>query len=76
MVFPRTPLYWAAITPSDTTDLGASMGLFVTVGGTVSFVGNGGTTVQITAPANFYLWADVRKVMATGTAATGIFLLR
>lgn len=73
---PNRPSYWAAVTPSDTTILPPSLGLYVTVGGAVAFVGNGGGTTTVTVPANFYLWGDVRQVLFTGTTATGIFQLR
>ena len=70
------PSYWAAVTKSDTTVLPKSVGLFVVGTGDVAFEGNGGTTVTLTAvPAFTYIWGDVRKVLSTGTSATGIFLL-
>ena len=75
-MFPRTPIYWAAVTPSDSATLPKGVGLYVTAGGDVAFEGNGGSAVTVTVPANFYLYADVRKVLATGTTATGIFQLR
>lgn len=67
--------YWAAVTPSDTASFdGPGVGLYVTVAGDVAFVGDGGVTVTVTAvAAKSYLWCDVRKVLATGTTATGIF---
>jgi hypothetical protein len=73
---PRAPQYWASVTPSDTATLGPCIGLFVTGTGNVTFLGNGGAAVTVTVPANFYLWGDIRQVLATGTTATGIFLLR
>ena len=72
------PSYWAAldVSSADTGDLPKSVGLYVTGAGDVAFVGNGGTTVTVTAvAAKSYLWCDVRKVLHTGTSATGLFLM-
>jgi hypothetical protein len=72
----RAPKYWQSVTPSDTATLGPCIGLFVTAAGNVAFLGEGGAAVIVTVPNNFYLWSEVRQVLATGTTATGIFLLR
>lgn len=70
---------WVDVVPSDTLDfvnqgLGRIVcdGLFVGVGGTVAFVLEDGTVVAITAAAGQYIYAPVRRVNLTGTAATGI----
>jgi hypothetical protein len=60
-----------AVTTSDTT-LQSYGGFLVSVGGTVSFQNVLGTTVQITAVAGYIYPISVHRIMATGTAATGI----
>jgi hypothetical protein len=72
----HVPTYWAAVTPSDSTALPPSVGLYVTGAGDVAFEGNGGASVVVTAvAAKSSIWADVRKVFSTGTTATGLFIL-
>ena len=73
----RVPSYWEAVTPDDGVDLSphAGVGLYVTGAGDVAVEFDGGAAVTVTVPANFYLWGRVRRVLATGTTATGIFSL-
>ena len=69
----------AAVTPSDTTDLGfVANGLWIGVAGTLKVdcaegpAGTPGrTTFATTVPAGFFPFKVIR-VYATGTAATGI----
>lgn len=63
-----------AITPSDTADLISPSYRFyvIGVGGTVTFMKFDGTTVQFTAVAGQRIDILAKRVMATGTAATGI----
>jgi hypothetical protein len=71
----------AAVTPSDSADLGfLAYGLWVGVGGTLkvdcanapaSSGAAGRTTFATTVPAGFFPF-KVLRVYATGTAATGI----
>lgn len=60
-----------AVTPSDATAV-LFDALFVGVAGTVTCLDRDGTSVQWTVPAGGYVLCQVTKVMATGTAATGI----
>ena len=71
---PRVPIYWEDVTPADgTTFPNPSVGLYVEGAGNLAFAGNGGGTVTLTAvAAKSYVWCDVRKVLSTGTTATGI----
>lgn len=70
---------WVDVTPSNTVSF-VNQGtgrlladaLFVSVGGTVSFVLEDDTVVQVTAAAGTYIFAPCKRVNATGTAATGI----
>jgi hypothetical protein len=70
---------WVAVTPNDSTNnVGAgntAIGLYVTSGGTVSWQDLSGTTITVSVPAYFYINCSVRRVLATGTGATGIFAL-
>ena len=71
---------WVAVTTSDTVDNvgtgNVAIGLYVTVGGTVTWIDVDGATVgPVTVPANFYINSSVARVKATGTAATGIYAL-
>jgi hypothetical protein len=70
------------VVPHDTTsNVGVdaddlAVGLYITVGGDVSFLPKNGSTVRtVTVPNNFYLVCSVRQVNATGTTATGIHAL-
>jgi hypothetical protein len=71
---------WIPVTTSDSADNvgtgNVAIGLYVTVGGTVSWVDYDGVTIgPVTVPSNFYINCSVTRVRATGTAATGIFAL-
>jgi hypothetical protein len=61
-----------AVTPSNSEDIdGFVVGIYVTVGGDISFETQGGTRT-ITVPDNFTLTCIVKRVNATNTTATGI----
>ena len=70
---------WNAVTPNNSTDNvgtgNVAIGLYVTVGGAVSFNDVNGTTITVSVPSNFYLNCSVSRVLSTGTTATGIFAL-
>ena len=64
------------VTPNDSTDLSSvGIGLYITVGGAVTFHNVDGVSRTVTVPDNFYLICSVKRVLATGTAATGIHAL-
>ena len=67
------------VTTNDSTDnVGTgniAIGLYITVGGNVTFLTKDGTERTITVPNNFYLVCSVKRVKATGTTATGIHAL-
>jgi hypothetical protein len=67
------------VTPADGSDnLGTgniAIGLYVTTGGAVSFHNKDGVTRTVTVPDNFYLICSIKRVLSTGTAATGIHAL-
>ncbi len=64
------------VTPADGADnVGTgniAIGLYITGEGNVSFHNIDGTTRTIAVPDNFYLVCSVKRVLATGTTATGI----
>lgn len=70
----------AAVTPSDTVSIVspgpdpnvATRSIIVSVGGTLSLFMADGTTAAFTAAAGVQYNLAVRRVNATGTAATGI----
>ena len=70
---------WVAVTPNNSADNvgtgNTAIGLYVTSGGTVSWQDVGGNTITVTVPAFFYINCSVRRVLSTGTSATGIFAL-
>jgi hypothetical protein len=70
---------WVAVTPNDSADnVGAgniAIGLYVTGAGAVSWQDVSGNTITATVPAFFYINCSVRRVLSTGTGATGIFAL-
>lgn len=70
---------WVPVTTSDTVDNvgtgNVAIGLYVTVGGAVSWIDVDGNTVTATVPANFYLTCSVTRVKTSGTTASGIFAL-
>ncbi len=64
------------VTPNDSTDLSSvGIGLYITVGGAVTFHNVDGVSRTVTVPDNFYLICSVKRVLSTGTAATGIHAL-
>jgi hypothetical protein len=70
---------WLAVTPNnETNNVGTdtvAIGMYVTVGGAVSWRDVSGTTITVTVPSNFYINCSVTRVLSTGTTATGIFAL-
>lgn len=64
------------VTPADGSDnVGTgniAIGLYITGAGNVSFHTKDGVTRTVTVPANFYLICSVKRVLSTGTTATGI----
>jgi hypothetical protein len=68
---------FVAITPSDTADFtyGESRGLHVNVAGNIAIVDGRGNTVTLTVVAGMPLPYAARRVLSTGTTATGIFAL-
>lgn len=66
------------VTPANGTDLAGgtvAIGLYITGGGDVTFHNVQGVSRTVTVPDNFYLVCGVRRVLATGTTATGIHAL-
>ena len=57
---------------SDGVTNNIAIGLYITGAGNVSFHNIDGTTRTIAVPDNFYLTCSVKRVLATGTTATGI----
>ncbi len=49
-----------------------AIGLYITGKGNVSFHTKDGVTRTVTVPDNFYLICSVKRVLSTGTTATGI----
>ena len=64
------------VTPADGADnVGTgniAIGLYITVAGNVTFHNVDGVSRTITVPDNFYLVCSVKRVLSTGTTATGI----
>lgn len=74
------PALWVAVTPSDTTDLpqGVAKGLYVDQAGTLTFIpadnlNSQAVTINVTAGTR--IDSFVRRVLSTGTSATGIYAL-
>lgn len=72
---------WIPVTPNNSTDnmgqssLNQVIGFYVTVGGAVVFTVDG-VDRTVTFPSNFYVpCANVSRIKATGTTATGIHSL-
>jgi hypothetical protein len=67
------------VTPADGADNvgtgNVAIGLYVTTGGAVSFHNKDGVTRTVTVPDNFYLICSIKRVLSTGTDATGIHAL-
>lgn len=70
---------WVPVTTSDTVDNvgtgNVAIGLYVTVGGAVSWIDVDGNTITATFPAYSYLNGSVTRVKTSGTTASGIFAL-
>ena len=65
-----------AVTPHDTNTIGSTRGLYVEVSGDVKVDMIDGTTITFPdLPAAVFHPIAVRRVYATGTAATGIIAL-
>jgi hypothetical protein len=62
----------AAITPSDTAVLNVKALLVGGAGALVIEPAQGGNTITITATAGQYIPVSAKRVLATGTVATGI----
>ena len=66
-------------TPDDNNDNvgdgNIAIGLYITGAGDVSFQNKDGVVRTVTVPANFYLVCSVKRVMNSGTDATGIHAL-
>ena len=64
------------VIPDDTTDLNeVAMALFIETGGTLRIVTRRGETRDIEVDDQLLLPVAVRRVMATGTTATGVHAL-
>lgn len=67
-----------AVTPNDTTDLpqGMARGLYTGAGGAIALqMDGGGTLTFASVPAGQILPLNTRRVLATGTTATGLIAL-
>ena len=64
------------VTPNDNADnVGAdniAIGLYITTGGAVTFHNKYGVSRTVTDPDSFSLICSVKRVLSTGTTATGI----
>jgi hypothetical protein len=64
------------VTPADGADNvgtgNVAIGLYITGAGNVTFHNLDGVSRTIAVPDNFYLICSVKRVLATGTTATGI----
>jgi len=64
------------VTPSNSTDLSSvGIGLYITGAGDVTFHNVDGVSRTVAVPDNFYLICSVKRVLSTGTTATGIHAL-
>ena len=64
------------VIPDDTTDLNeVAMALFIETGGTLRIVTRRGETRDVEVDDQLLLPVAVRRVMATGTTATGVHAL-
>ena len=74
MVYDMVP-----VTPNNAADnVGAdnvAIGLYIENGGNVSFINVNGNTRTIEVPDSFYLVCSVKRVLSSGTTATGIHAL-
>ena len=64
------------VTPSNSADLSSvGIGLYITGAGDVTLHNVDGVSRTVTVPDNFYLICSVKRVLSTGTTATGIHAL-
>ncbi len=67
------PSAWIPITPNDGADITRGCrALLVQVGGNIVYQDAGGTQRTIAVPAGVLPIADVKRILATSTTATGI----
>lgn len=66
------PRRYSDVTPSDTTSLGPTIGLYVGGAGTVKASGLGGAVGTFVCQAGQVIPGEFRQVLATGTTATSI----
>lgn len=70
---------WIPVTPSDSADNvgtgNVAIGMYITVGGAVSWIDADGVTTTVTFPAGYTMAGSIARVKATGTTASGIFAL-
>jgi hypothetical protein len=71
-----TPQFWNDVTPSDSTAIGQTIGLYIGGAGTVKAKGVDGVIGTFICQAGQYLIGNFSYVMATGTTATSIVALR
>ena len=65
----------ANVTPSDSEVLPfRALTVYITVGGTIKFDTIGEDTVTMTVPDYYEIPAQITKIYATGTTATGIVI--
>ena len=67
---------WIAITPSDNTELSDVKSLFIGVAGTIVLEGSDNAQVQFIVQDGQILPCQPKKVLATGTSASGIVGLK
>ena len=80
MQFSRTNVPWwnirVPVVPSDTEDNidggSVAIGLFIQGGGTISYIDHFNETRNEVVPDFYELFGPVKRVLATGTTATGI----
>lgn len=61
------------VTPNNSADLPEmAVALYVTTGGAVAFTSAAGESRTVTVPDGFILPCGVKRVLSTGTTATGI----
>jgi hypothetical protein len=68
------PSNYANVTPSDTTPVSASLGLYIGVSGSVVVMGANGVQATFQALAGQYLSGKFYKVMAATTASSIVAL--
>lgn len=73
--FTLVPTRFATVTPSDTSPINATLGLYINVGGNIVVTGANGVAVTLAVKDGQYLSGAFVLVKATGTTATGITAL-